>query len=176
MAEATLTPGQRAQVVAFANQHGPTRAARRFQVPLGSVKGWQVRARRREARRAAWAEAARGAPGSPPVAEPDTSEDIIRERMAAGVCLRCGGAGRVVIPPVRRGSVLIRRARRIGCPDCGGPVRHIQVVEHPPEAWTEAQAAAGDAGLGWSPDEWARIRAGEPDPDGRRMTGRPDAS
>jgi hypothetical protein len=170
-----LTPAQRVQVVAFANAHGPTRAARRFQVPLGSVKAWQVRAKVRAAKARAWAEAARQDQPQP-VADLDPAEDVIRQRMAAGSCLRCGGAGRVLVPAVRRGSLTIQRARRIGCPDCGGPVRHVQVVEHPREAWTEAQAAAGDAGLGWSPDEWARIRAGEPDPDGRRMTGRPDAS
>ena len=31
-------------------------------------------------------------------------------------------------------------------------------------------------GLGWQADEWARIRAGDLHPDGRRITGRPDAS
>jgi hypothetical protein len=93
------------------------------------------------------------------VTDPDPAESTIAERMAAGSCLRCGGAGHVHIPEVRRGSLLIRRARRIGCPDCGGPARRVQVVEHPRESWAEAQRLAGDV-----------------DPDGRRITGRPDAS
>ena len=171
MAEPTLTVGQRAQVVAYANQHGPTRAARRYQVPLGSVKAWQVRARRREALRAAWKEAARATPGTPPVAEPDTSEDVIRERMAAGLCLRCGGVGRVPIPATRHGTLTVRRAHHRRCPDCGGAVRIIQVVEHPRDSWTEAQRVAGDLGLGWNGREWAMIQAGEPHPDGLRWTG-----
>jgi hypothetical protein len=171
-----LSPAHRAQVVAFANIHGPRAAARRFWVPEGSVKGWQARARARAAKAQAWAEAARQARPEPVVADPDPAESTIADRMAAGSCLRCGGAGIVQVSAVTRGSLTVRRARRLPCPSCGGPVRRIQVTEWPRREWTEAQAAAGDAGFGWSPDEWARIRAGELDPDGRRITGRPDAS
>jgi hypothetical protein len=89
--------------------------------------------------------------------------------------VRCGGGGLVRIPEVRRGSLLIRRARTIECPDCGGPVRHLEVVEHGRDSWMEGQRTAADAGFGWSGAEWARIRAGELDPDGMRFTGRPDA-
>jgi hypothetical protein len=161
----------RAQVLAWAERHGGAAAARRFGVPVGTVYAWRSRARRRAAGAAADAERARQAPA---LAEPDPAEATIAERMAAGSCLRCGGAGIVGVPAVRRGSLIIRRARRIGCPDCGGPLRHVQVVEHPPADWTAAQAAAGDLGMGWQPDEWRLIRAGEPNPDGRRFTGRPD--
>jgi DNA-directed RNA polymerase subunit RPC12/RpoP len=147
MAEPTLTPAQRAAVVAFANRHGPTLAARRFHVPVGSVKAWQVRARVRAAKARAWQEAAAQARPEPIVADTDPAEATIAQRMAGGVCLRCGGAGRVHIPEVRRGSLLIRRARKVRCPDCGGPVR-IQVTEWPKAEWTEAMALAGDAGFG----------------------------
>jgi hypothetical protein len=167
----------RAQVLAWAERHGSAAASRRFGVPVGTIYAWRSRERRRQARRAADAERARQlAQQAPAVAEPDPGEQVLAERMAAGSCLRCGGAGRVQAPAVTRGTLTIRRARRIPCPDCGGPRRVVQVVEHPRDSWRQAQAAAGDLGLGWQPDEWGLIRAGELDPDGRRITGRPDAS
>jgi hypothetical protein len=177
MPERTLTPAQRDQVVAFADAHGPKAAARRFGLPMGTIGSWQYRARARERRRQAKAEADRERAqelARQPVADPDADEATILRRMERGQCLRCGGLGRVAIPAVTRGSLVLRPARRIVCPNCGGPIRHLEVVEHGRDAWREAQAAAGDLGLGWSPDEWGLIRAGEVDPDGRRITGRPD--
>jgi DNA-directed RNA polymerase subunit RPC12/RpoP len=171
MAEAILAPGQRAMVVDFAMRHGPTAAARRFRVPVGTVKTWQDRHRKRQARLNAWQQAARDATPVPEAAEADATVEVIAARMAAGQCLRCGGAGRVEVPAKRHGSLLIRRGRRIPCPDCGTR-RIVQVVEHPRAEWTEAQRVAGDAGLGWSGDEWERIRAGDVNPDGMRFTGR----
>jgi transposase-like protein len=152
-------------ILAWAERHGGAAAARRFGVPVGTVYAWRSRFRRRAARTAADAERARQAPV---LAEPDPAEATIAERMAAGSCLRCGGAGRVAIPEVRRGSLLIRRAQRLPCPDCGGPRRIVQVVEHPRESWTEAQQLAGDLGAGWTPEQWGRVRAGL-DPDGYRF-------
>jgi hypothetical protein len=176
VAERTLTPSQRDQVIAFANRHGPKAAARRFGLPLGTVGSWQYRARARERRQAqATADRERAQElARQPVADSDPDEATILRRMVAGQCLRCGGAGRVTIPAVVRGSLTIRPARRIVCPNCGGPPRHLEVVEHPREDWRQGQATAGDLGAGWQPDEWARIRAGDVDPDGRRFTGRPD--
>ena len=175
MAEPKLTPRERAVVVAFADRRGPTAAARRYGVPLGSVKAWQARARARERSAQAWAAAAAEArPAELP--EPDPGEAELARRMAAGFCLRCGGQGTVIIPEVRRGSLVLRRARRLVCPNCGGVPRHVEVVEHHPAVWVQGLATAGDAGLGWSPSEWVRIRAGEVNPDGQRITGRPDAS
>jgi hypothetical protein len=49
------------------------------------------------------------------------------------------------------------------------------VVEHGRDSWLEGQRVAGDAGFDWSGDEWAQIRSGQPNPNGRRITGRPDA-
>ena len=74
-----------------------------------------------------------------------------------------------------RGSLTVRKARRIPCPTCGGVVRHLEVVELPRREWVEGMRVAGDLGLGWQADEWARIRAGNVNPDGQRFTGRPDA-
>ena len=173
-----MTPGQRHQVVDFANRHGVTAAARRFGVPKGTVASWQHRARALERRRQAQAEADRElaqARARELVAKPDPDEAELARRMREGRCLRCGGVGRVAIPAVTRGSLILRRARRMACPDCGGVPRIVQVVEHPREDWTQAQAVAGDLGAGWSPSEWARIRAGDVDPDGYRYSGRPDA-
>jgi hypothetical protein len=175
MAERTVTVAQRAQVVAFANRHGPLAAARWFGLPKGTVGAWQYRARARERRRRqAQAEIDRER-AQEPAATPEVSEAELARRMAAGLCLRCAGAGRMIVPPVLRGPLVIRPARHLTCPDCGGPVRHLEVVEQPRDAWVQGMATAGDLGAGWSPDEWARIRAGELDPDGYRITGRPDA-
>jgi hypothetical protein len=171
MAEPTLTPAQRAQVVAFAHRHGPTQAARRYGVPLGSVKTWQARARARERSAQAWAAAAAEArPAELP--DPDPTETTIAERMAAGSCLRCGGQGVVTIPAVIRGSLVLSSARRMRCPNCGGVPRRIQVNELPAGAWAEGMRVAGDAGLGWNEREWRMIRGGQPNPDGYRWTGR----
>jgi hypothetical protein len=171
-----LAPADRARVVGFANAHGPRAAARRFGVPLGTVKGWQHRARHRPARpRPHPAAPAPTHDGRTPAERFEAEANRLAERYLQGACLACGGSGQVDVPAVHRGSLLIRRARRIPCPDCGGPVRRIEVTEWPKHEWTQAMAAAGDAGFGWSADEWARIRAGDVDPDGRRFTGRPDA-
>jgi hypothetical protein len=168
-----LSAADRARVVGFANAHGPRAAARRFGVPLGTVKGWQHRARHRPSR--PQPRPAAPAPthdGRTPAERFEADAKRLAERYLRGACLGCGGSGQVDVPAVHRGSLLIRRARRIPCPDCGGPVRRIEVTEWPKREWTQAMAAAGDAGLGWSGAEWSRIQNGEPNPDGMRFTGR----
>lgn len=165
----------RVVVLAYAARHGPKAAAQRFGVPVGTIWSWRSRARRQAARQQADRERATGAPAPPPSAQyEDATRRILAWALAAS-CLRCGGAGLVRLPEVRRGSLLVRRPRTIPCPDCGAPVRRIQVTEWPRREWTEAQRVAGDLGLGWNGAEWAHIRAGQLDPDGRRITGRPDA-
>lgn len=165
----------RAEVLAYADRHGAKAAAERYGLPAGTVRSWRSRARRRAAQQAADQE--RDGTRVTSTAPAEVYEDEARRILAwalAGACVRCGGAGLVRLPAVTRGSLTIRQAQTIPCPDCG--IRRIvQVVEHPRESWTEGQRVAGDLGLGWSPDEWALIRAGALDPDGRRFTGRPDA-
>jgi hypothetical protein len=159
----------RSQVLAFAAAHGAKAAGLHFGIPAGTIRSWRSRARKRATRD--------GTPPPPPTPAERYEAEARRlaDRYARRLCLTCGGSGQGDVPAVHRGSLLIRRARRIGCPDCGGPVRRIEVTEWPKREWTQAMAAAGDAGFGWSADEWARIRAGDVDPDGRRFTGRPDA-
>jgi hypothetical protein len=177
MASERLTPAERAPVLAFANAHGPRAAARKFGVPLSTVKTWQHRARtRRRPRPRPPAPAAAAAQGPSPAEKFTDRAQALAAWAARGACLQCGGAGIVQIPAVRRGKLIVRQARRVPCPTCGGPPRRVQVVELPPREWADGMRVAGDAGFGWRPDEWARIRAGELDPDGRRFTGRPDAS
>jgi hypothetical protein len=157
----------RREVMDYAERHGAKAAGERYGVPAGTVRSWRSRARKR---------AARDGTAPPTPAERWLAEaHQLAERYAKRLCLQCGGEGVVNVPAVTRGGLTIRKARRIPCPSCGGPVRRIQVTEWPRREWTEAMAAAGDLGLGWSGDEWARIRAGEVDPDGMRFTGRPDA-
>jgi hypothetical protein len=157
----------RREVMDYAERHGAKQAGERYGIPAGTVRSWRSRARKR---------AARDATAPPTPAERWLAEaHQLAERYLTGACLQCGGAGTVDVPAVHRGSLLIRRARRVPCPDCGDPVRRIEVIEWPRREWVQAMAAAGDAGFGWQLDEWARIRAGELDPDGRRFTGRPDA-
>jgi transposase-like protein len=157
----------RAEVMAFADRHGNRAAAEKYGVPSGTVRSWRSRARKR---------AARDGTAPPTPAERWLAEaQRVAERYIQRQCLQCGDDGTVNVPAVTRGSLLIRKARRIPCPSCGGPVRRIEVTEWPKREWTQAMAAAGDAGLGWSADEWARIRAGDVNPDGMRFTGRPDA-
>jgi transposase-like protein len=159
----------RSQVLAFAASHGAKAAGLHFGLPAGTIRSWRSRARRRAARD--------GIPPPPPTPAERYEAEAKRlaERYLRGVCLGCGGSGTVDLPPVRRGSLLLRRARRIVCPDCGGVPLRIQVNELPRREWAEGMRVAGDAGLGWHADEWACIRAGEVDPDGYRITGRPDA-
>jgi hypothetical protein len=157
----------RSEVLDYADAHGAKTAGEHFGIPAGTIRSWRSRARAR---------AARDGTAPPTPAERWLAEARqLAERYAKRLCLQCGGAGTVDVPATTRSGLTIRPARRLPCPSCGGPVRRIQVTEWPRREWTEAQAAAGDAGFGWSGDEWARIRAGELDPDGRRITGRPDA-
>jgi hypothetical protein len=158
----------RADVLRYADAHGAKAAGEHFHISAGTIRSWRSRARKRAAR-------AGTAPPSP--AERWLAEaHHLAERYLTGVCLHCGGDGTVDVPATVRGSLLIRKARRVSCPTCGGRPRHIEVTEWPKREWTQAMAAAGDLGLGWQADEWARIRAGDVNPDGRRITGRPDAS
>jgi hypothetical protein len=136
-------------------------------MPAGTVRSWRSRARKRAARV--------GRADPTPAERFEAEARRLAERFLRGVCLGCGGSGTVDVPPVRRGSLLLRRARRIVCPDCGGVPLRIQVNELPRREWAEGMRVAGDAGLGWSGREWERIRAGEMDPDGMRFTGRGDA-
>jgi hypothetical protein len=157
----------RSQVLAYADAHGAKAASDHFGIPAGTVRSWRSRVRKR---------AARDGTAPPTPAEKWLAEARqLAERYTKRLCLQCGGEGAVSVPEVRRGGLLIRNARRIPCPTCGGRPRRIQVNELPRDQWTAGMAAAGDVGLGWQPDEWALIRAGQPNPDGRRITGRPDA-
>jgi hypothetical protein len=167
----------RAQVLAYAQRHGPKAAAARFGIPVGTIWSWRARERRRAAQRQADQERAAAARPALPVPGPVTPAQSDLERaaqlaawIAQGACLQCGGAGLVRVPPTTRGSMVIRRGRTIPCPTCGGRQVHVQVNELPRQDWTEGLRAAGDLGLGWSPEDWARIRHGEPNPDGQRFT------
>ena len=168
-----LSVADRARVVGFANAHGPRAAARRFGVPLGTVKGWQHRARHRPAR--PQPRPAAPAPthdGRTPAERFEAEAKRLAERYLQGACLGCGGSGQVDVSAVHRGSLLIRKARRVPCPTCGGRPRHIEVVELPRREWAEGLRVASDLGLGWSGAEWSRIQAGDVNPDGMRFTGR----
>jgi hypothetical protein len=156
----------RAEVLAYADRHGAKAAGLYYGLPAGTVRSWRSRARAR---------AARQQPGESSPAEQwlEHARQIVAWA-SRGACLQCGGAGTVRVPEARRGGLVIQKARTIVCPTCGGPPRRIQVNELPPREWAEGMRVAGDAGLGWQADEWALIRAGEPNPDGRRLTGRPD--
>jgi hypothetical protein len=153
----------RREVMDYADRHGAKAASERYGVPAGTVRSWRSRARKRAARDGT-------APPSP--AERWLAEaQRIAERYAKRLCLQCGGEGVVNVPATTRGSLTVRRARRIPCPSCGGPVRRIEVVSHPRGVWLEGLAAAGDLGLGWNGREWAMIQGGEPHPDGYRWSG-----
>jgi len=157
----------RSEILAYADAHGAKAAGEHFGIPAGTVRSWRSRARKR---------AALDGTAPPTPAEKWLAEaHQLAERYLTGACLHCGGEGTVNVPATTRGTLTIRKARRLPCPTCGGRPRHIEVVEQPKAAWIEGLRAAGDAGFGWSGAEWARIRAGELDPDGRRITGRPDA-
>lgn len=158
----------RSEILAYADAHGAKAAGEHFGIPAGTVRSWRSRARKR---------AARDGTAPPTPAERWLAEARqLAERYTKRLCLHCGGEGTVNVPATRRGSLLIRKARRINCPTCGGRPRHIRVTEWPQAEWIEGMRVAGDLGAGWSPSEWARIRAGELDPGGRRITGKPDAS
>ena len=156
----------RAEVLAYASQHGDLAASQRYGTPKGTIWSWRCRAKQR---------AARDGTDPPPPSRADVwlaEARALADRYLAGQCVHCGGSGQVHLEPVQRGNLVIRRARTIPCPSCGGPPRTIVVVEHDRDTWRAGLARAGDAGLGWSGDEWARIRAG--DEDGRQFTGRGD--
>jgi hypothetical protein len=154
----------RSAVLAFAEAHGAKAAGEHFGIPAGTIRSWRSRARKRAARDGT-------APPSP-AALWLAEAMALADRYAKRQCLQCGDVGTVDLPPVMRGSLLVRPGRRIGCPTCGGRPRHIQVVELPPDEWAQGMRVAGDAGLGWNEREWGMIQAGEPCPDGFRWTGR----
>jgi hypothetical protein len=157
----------RSQVLAYAATYGAKQAGEHFGIPAGTIRSWRSRARKR---------AARDGTEPPTPAEKWLAEARqLAERYTQRKCLSCGDDGTIVVPAITRGSLTIRKARRIPCPTCGGRPRHLEVVELPRREWVEGLRVASDLGLGWSGDEWARIRAGEVDPDGMRFTGRPDA-
>jgi hypothetical protein len=158
-----------AEILAFAAEHSPKAASAHYGVKVGTIWSWRSRAKQRAA--------LHGTDPPPPTpAERWLAEaKQTAERYLRRVCLRCEGSGLVHLAPVRRGTLVIRVARTIPCPDCGAPTRRIQVTEWPRAEWNAAMARAGDAGFGWSASEWRLIRQGEVDPDGRRITGRPDA-
>jgi hypothetical protein len=149
----------RGEVVAYADRHGAKAAAERYGLPSGTVRSWRHRGRQRAARAAKRREA-------------DLAEQLGRvvELMDAGACLHCAGKGEVAVPVVERGGLVIRRARRLPCPTCGGIPRRVQVIEWPRREWEAAMARAGDLGAGWTAAEWARIRSGEVRPLGWRWT------
>jgi transposase-like protein len=154
----------RREVMDYADRHGAKAAGERYGVPAGTVRSWRSRARKR---------AARDGTAPPTPAERFEAEaKRLAERYLQGVCVHCGGDGVVNVPAVTRGSLTVRKPRRLACPTCGGRPRHIEVVELPRREWAEGMRVAGDAGLGWSGAEWERIRAGDVNPDGMRFTGR----
>ena len=150
----------RGEVLDYADRHGAKQAADHFGIPAGTIRSWRSRAHKRAARDGT-------APPTPAAQWMEGARRIL-EWAAKGACLQCGGAGSVDVPAVRRGSLLIRKARRIPCPTCGGRPRHIQVNELPPAQWAEGMRVAGDLGAGWTAEQWGRVRAGE-DPDGYRF-------
>jgi hypothetical protein len=156
----------RADILAYAASHGAKAAGERYGTPAGTIRSWRSRARKRAARDGV-------ANPHPTPAERWLAEaQRIAERYAKRLCLHCGGDGTVTVPATTRGGLVIRKARRLVCPTCGGTPRRIEVVAHPRGAWLEGLAAAGDAGMGWSGAEWSRIQAGDVNPDGMRYTGR----
>jgi hypothetical protein len=156
----------RSDILAYADAHGAKAASQQYGVPAGTIRSWRSRAKRRAARPPA------GAP-SPAAQWLEHARQLV-EWAARNACLQCGGVGTIGVPEVCHGSLLVRRARTIPCPTCGGSPRRIQVNELPRAEWADGMRVAGDLGLGWQPDEWRLIRAGEPNPDGRRFTGRAD--
>jgi hypothetical protein len=168
---------RRAQVLAYAQRHGPKAAAAKFHIPVGTIWSWRARERRRAAQQQVDQERAAVAHTIPsPVPGPSPAQEFtdraaeLADRYRRGACLGCGGAGLVRIPPVTRGGLLIRRARTIPCPTCGGVPVRIQVNELPRAEWAEGMARAGDMGVGWTPEEWAERQAGNPNPRGWRWT------
>jgi transposase-like protein len=168
----------RAQVLAYAERHGSKAAAARFGVPAATIRSWRSRARRRAGREQADRErppesASPAATWSlSPMADFEERAAQLAEWAARGVCLHCGGAGEIRVPAIQRGPVVIRWGKTIPCPTCGGRPVRIQVNELPREEWAEAMRRAGDMGIGWSVQEWAEIRAGNPNPLGYRWTHR----
>jgi transposase len=115
---------RRELVVRFADAHGPRAAARHFGVKLGTVKGWQGRARKR-------AKVHTGR--QTPVARFEQAARELLERALAGTCLRCGGSGHVTVNTRERQAAVpavagYQYARRLTCPDCGAPRRSTVVV------------------------------------------------
>lgn len=98
----------RAQVLAYAQRHGPKAAAAKFHIPVGTVWSWRARERRRAAREAADRERADTGVSSPAQEFEDRAAQLAAW-VAAGACLQCGGAGIVRVPPVTRGELVIRR-------------------------------------------------------------------
>jgi transposase-like protein len=166
----------RAQVLAYADRHGSKAAATRFGIPAATIRSWRSRARRRAAREQANRERPLGS-ASPattgprsPLAEFEDRAAQLAVWAAAGVCLHCGGAGEVRMPAIQRGPVVIRYGQTIPCPTCGGRPVRIQVNELPRAEWAEGMARAGDMGIGWTAEEWEKIRAGNLNPNGWRWT------
>ena len=155
----------RSQVLSYAADHGAKAAGERYGVPAGTVRSWRSRARKRALRD--------GTPPPPPTPAERFEAEAKRlaDRYLRGVCVHCGGEGVVKVPAVTRGSLTIRRARRLPCPTCGGVVRRLEVTEIPRRDWAEGLRVAGDFGFGWNGREWSMIRAGEVNPDGYQWTG-----
>jgi hypothetical protein len=154
----------RAEVMAWADRHGAQAASQRYGVPAGTIRSWRSRARRRAAREA------NDRPGPSPREAFENRAAQLAAWAAKGACLHCGGVGTVQVPTATRGRVVIRYGRTIPCPTCGGVPVRVQVNELPPREWAEGMRVAGDMGIGWTAEEWALIRAGEPNPNGWRWT------
>jgi hypothetical protein len=174
----------RAQVLRYAEQHGSKAAADHFGIPASTVRSWRARERRRVAREQADRERPPGS-ASPAATPPRSALAEFEDRAAQlaawaeavradqpAPCLSCGGAGEIRVPSIQRGPVVIRWGKTIPCPTCGGRPVRVQVTEWPREEWAEAMRRAGDMGIGWSVQEWAEIRAGNPNPRGYRWTHR----
>lgn len=154
----------RAEVLAFAQEHGAAAAAAKFGVSAGTIRSWRSRARKRAGRQAA---ASSPGPDTPAGRFTQEAQRIV-EWAASGhrLCLQCGGAGRVTVPASQRHGQAIRPEHSIPCPSCGGTDRgRIIVTEHPATvdgAWAAGMALFGDLTRNLRERDAARLLAWRP--------------
>lgn len=123
----------RAEVLRFADHHGAKQAADHYGLSAGTIRSWRSRARRRAGREAADRERAAERRPPSPLAEFERRAEQAATWAARGACRRCGGCGYLTAntpEAIARASVLaaLQYAKRIVCPDCGGPERRPVVV------------------------------------------------
>lgn len=135
----------RAEVLAYAETHGATAAARKFDLPAGTVRSWRSRARKRAAR------SGTRVPVEQSPAERFAAEAArIVDWAERGACLACGGVGYVQVNSLERQQLApalaaYRHSRRLVCPSCGGPRRAAVIVGTNLELAVRAAAADRDA-------------------------------